>query len=44
MEKHRLRHPHCLPKERNIAPEKPRDGDEIFCNGIFRFHISAWLD
>lgn len=42
--KHRFRHPRCLLKERSTAPAKPENGDEIFCNGIFRFHISALLD
>lgn len=40
-------HPRCLAFERAYTPEEPKCGDEIFCNGLFYFHISAllkWLE
>ena len=40
-------HPRCLPSERSESPILPNDGDEIYPNGIFFFHISAmnsWLN
>lgn len=40
-------HPRILTTERQIVPNAPTDGDEVFCNGVFHFHISAllrWLE
>jgi len=42
--KMKLVHPRLLSTERKDTPVLPRAGDEIFCNGVFYFNITALLD
>ena len=42
--KMKLVHPRLLSTERKDTPVSPRAGDEIFCNGVFYFNITALLD
>lgn len=37
-------HPRLLSQERQKLPILPEVGDEIFCNGVFYFNVSALLD
>ena len=40
-------HPRLLSPDQKTLPVLPDAGDEIFCNGIFRFNVSAvlqWLE
>lgn len=42
--KEQFYHPRSISVEKNRNPVLPEDGDEIYCNGIFRFNVSAMLD
>ena len=44
MKKTKFIHPRLLSAERRNIATLPEDGDEIFCNGIFRFNVSAALE
>ena len=44
MKKTKFIHPRLLSAERRNIATLPDDGDEIFCNGIFRFNVSAVLE
>lgn len=37
-------HPRLLSPERDEEPVLPEAGDEIYCNGVFRFNVSAVLE
>lgn len=43
----KFQHPRLLPPERQDAPVFPEKGDEVYCGGVFFFHVSAllkWLE
>lgn len=40
----KFEHPRLLSTERKSLPAIPEEGNEIFCNGVFYFNITALLD
>ena len=42
--KTQLVHPRRLPTERNATPTLPKEGDEIYGGGVWRFNVTALLE
>ena len=42
--KMKFAHPRLLSTERKDIPVLPETGDEIYCNGVFYFNITALLE